>query len=144
MWKIRGKGSGLVPGPNGAILLPVPRFPRPTIKRLRVNVSSDGRITPIPAGLPPVDEDSWWDSVVNDPRARRKPLDYDTLGFNKDDTADVSCSDCHLSRALPISDLLVMGFKPEAKVNDAIADFVRCQRSAKRCRLGYRLRQARR
>ena len=70
------------------------------------------------------------------------PLDYDTLWFNRDDTADLSCDDCKMSKAVRIVDLLSQsGNTASVWVSDAIGSYVNCPRSAKRCRIGYSLRR---
>jgi hypothetical protein len=99
----------------------------------------------LPAGAPVIDEDAWWGDVLCDPRARGKPREYDTLWFNQMDTALISCNECHLSEAVPIVELLkVAGCTPDTRVSEAVGSFVKCPRSAKRCKVGFRLKHARR
>lgn len=114
-----------------------PPFPRGKIKIRRVSPSADGTIEQAPAATP----DGWWASVLTDPRADAKPLDYDTLWFNRNDTADLSCDECKMSKWVKIVDMLsIAGNAAETRVSEAIATFVNCPRRAKRCRLGYELR----
>lgn len=92
----------------------------------------------------PGNVEAWWQSVPADPRAGAVPPGSDTLGFNRGDTAVVSCDDRKMSRTLKIDNILSLGHRPDEKLSDAIATFVYCQRSGKRCRLAYRQRQSRR
>ena len=118
-----------------------PPFPRGKLKIRRVHPSADGTIERSPVATP----DGWWESVLNDQRVSGKPLDYDTLWYNRDDTAALSCDECKLSKAVTITELLSRPENARAtKVSDAIVNYVNCPRRAKRCRVGFRLRNARR
>ena len=119
----------------------LPPFPRGRIKIRRVRPGPDGTIEEAPAATP----DAWWQSVLADERGRGMPLDFDTLWFNRDDTADLSCDDCKMSKSVRIVELLNQpGNTASGRVSDAIGTYVNCPRRAKRCRLGYSLRNRRR
>lgn len=115
-------------------------IPPRRIKAAKVYIDRYGRLTfLLPNESPP--EDEWWQSVLADPRAGRRPSVNDTmLGNYAAMFVEIFCENCHRHDVKAVDDLRVM-YGDRCAVAQAVNAQVNCRRSAKRCAVDFKIRQ---
>ena len=110
-----------------------------TLPMTRVVPDPDGRLTFIgPGPLEPGQvNNEWWESVLDDPRARRPRLrgSWDTINRYPDMTFTAYCRKCGLDKTVSTNDLL-RRYSPDTSVNIIAIDMAgTCSTRPKWCKL---------
>lgn len=118
----------------------IPGLP-PRVKKAKVYIDKEGRITFPRPNEAPADEE-WWANVLKDPRASlsRRKLHDKQLGYFASMLVEIFCGNCQAHELLAVDDLVKMHGR-ECNIEVAVSQTIVCTRSHKSCELQFKMRQ---